>query len=251
MDKYLTEKKFWEKRAKNYDELQWTKRAEYIKAFIKMCETNSNMTALDLGTGTGTIACALSPIVKNIIGIDISMPMLLKAQKHNHTGNIEYMIADIRNLPFLDNSFNIITARMVFHHLITGINKAFTETYRVLKPGGLFCLSEGVPPCRCVDSFYKTIFALKEKRRTFYPDELKELFIKWNFKDIKVKEHIMKHCSIKNWLQNSGQLSLETRNKIYNMHINLHKEGKKVYNMKVTSDDCLIDMKFIIVSGRK
>lgn len=175
MDKYLIDKKYWEKRASRYDKLQWAGREEYIKAFIDSCEPDKEDTVLDLGTGTGTIAYAIAPKVKNVVGIDISGAMLNEAQKHNHTDNVEYMKGDVRGLPFLDNSFTLVTARMIFHYLLAGLNRAVKESYRVLKPGGSFCLSEGVPPDKCVKDFYREIFELKEKRLTFFPEDLEKL----------------------------------------------------------------------------
>lgn len=251
MDKYLTDKKYWEKRASKYNKLQWARREEYIKAFIDSCEPEKEDTVLDLGTGTGTIAYAIAPKVKNVVGIDISDAMLNEAQKHNHTDKIEYMKGDVRVLPFLDNSFTLVTARMIFHYLLTGLNRAVKESYRVLKPGGSFCLSEGVPPDKCVKDFYKKIFELKEKRLTFFPEDLEKLHKNGGFKNIKMREFIMHHCSIRNWLDNAGNLTGEVKKKIYEMHLTLHDKGRKAYNMEMTKDDCFIDMKFVIVSGRK
>ncbi len=251
MDKFLTDKDYWEKRVKYYDKLQWARREDFIKAFIKMCQSNKEDTVLDLGTGTGIVAYSLANQVRITVGIDSSMEMLKQAQKNKSTTNVYYLRGDIRCLPFLDNSFTKVTARMVFHYLLTGLNKAVAETYRVLKSGGLFCLSEGIPPCKCVDSFYKEVFLLKEKRRTFYPEDLRWLLKRGGFKDIKMEEFVMRKCSVKNWLNNAGNLSEEIKNQIYNRHINLHREGKNTYNMKITKDDCFIDMKFIIISGRK
>jgi ubiquinone/menaquinone biosynthesis C-methylase UbiE len=251
MDKYLTEKKYWKKRAKDYDKLQWAKREDYIKSFLEVCDPQKEDTVLDLGTGTGTIAHAISPQVKDVIGVDISEDMLSEAQKHNRSTNIQFLRGDIRDLPFLDNSFTKVTARMVFHHLIRGLKKAVKEVYRVLKPGGIFCLSEGVPPDRCVEKFYKEVFRLKEKRLTFFPEDLKEMIHIGGFKDVNFKEYTMKHCSIRNWLSNDTSISNDAKKEIYKMHLGLHEDGKKTYNMHITSKDCFIDMKFIIISGRK
>lgn len=251
MDKYLTDKKYWEKRARVYDKLQWTKREEYLKEFLKMCELNKNDEVLDLGTGTGTIAFSLYDKVKKVVGVDYAEDMLEEARKHNNKPTLQFICADVRKMPLLDNSFTRATARMVFHYLVKGLDEAVREVRRVLKPGGLFVLSEGVPPDRCVEKFYKDIFKLKEKRVTFFPEDLKEILVQGKFKNIKMSEFVMKHCSIKNWLDNAGNLSEEAKKKIYRMHLNLHEKGKKAYNMKITSADCFIDMKFIIASGRK
>lgn len=247
----MTDKNFWEKRATSYNKLQWASQEEYISSFLEMCAVGSKDSVLDLGTGTGTIAYALSHRVKNVIGVDISMAMLHEAQKNNIVNNIQFMKADVRYLPFLDNSFTLVTARMVFHHILAGLMKAAQETYRVLKSGGRFCLSEGVPPHRCVGKFYNSVFKLKEKRRTFFPEDLGKLLKEAGFRNIQEEEHIMKHCSIRNWLDNAGNLSPATKEKIYSLHLNLHEEGKRVYNMKITPKDCFIDMKFSTIKGIK
>lgn len=251
MDKYLTDKVYWEKRAKGYDKLKWTKREKYISAFIKMCEASKKDIVLDLGTGTGTIAYAISPKVKSVIGVDYSDDMLQEAKRHNHIQNVNFIKADIRKMPFDENIFTKAAARMVFHHLIWGINRAIEEVKRVLKPDGIFCLSEGVPPDICVEDFYKEVFKLKEKRKTFFPKDLFNLMKMGRFREIKMKEFVIKQCSINNWLDNDYAISNETKRKIFRMHVNLHEDGKKAYNMKIADNDCFIDMKFIIISGRK
>jgi hypothetical protein len=62
---------------------------------------------------------------------------------------------------------------------------------------------------------------------------------------------MMRNCSIRNWLNNDTSISNEAKKGIYQMHLDLHEDGKKAYNMHITSTDCFIDMKFIIISGRK
>jgi len=73
---------------------------------------------------------------------------------------------------------------------------------------------------------------------------------KAGFKNIKETVYWMRRASIKNWLKNSG-LDTETQNKITQMHRNLDAQGKKDYNMIEKENDCFIDMKFIILTGRK
>jgi len=161
------------------------------------------------------------------------------------------MRADVRNLPFADDSFDRITARMVFHHLLWGINRAMGEIRRVLKPGGLFCLSEGVPPDRILETFYRDVFALKEKRKTFFPEDLEKIIKSGGLILKESRNFYLKRCSIKNWLNNSGNLKKEIKEKIFSMHLNLSKEGKKAYNMEIKGNDCFIDMKFTVVTGSK
>ena len=216
-----------------------------------MCCFSKNDEVADLGTGTGTIAYSICSKVNKVIGIDNSPDMLKGAVESDGIKNIQFVCADIRKMPFLDASFDKVTARMVFHHVLKGLDTAFEEVRRILKPKGIFCFSEGIPPDKCVDRFYREIFKLKEKRRTFYPENIKNMFQKHGFKKIKTRIFTMKQCSVRNWLNNAGNLSEETKNKIYQMHLDLHDKGKKAYKMKISGKDCFIDMKFVIVTGIK
>lgn len=241
--------KFWELRAKNYQKLEWAIKGEYLHAFLDADNFCSKDTILDIGSGTGIIAHTLSPFVRRIIGIDLSPDMLSHAIEHR-TDNEEFVKMDVRKLQFKDESFSKVTARMVFHHILEETQEAMKECYRVLKKGGQMILSEGVPPSEHVKQFYTEMFRLKEERLTFMDSDLLALMHRSGFINIKEKIYWMQQSSIKNWLDNSG-LDTETQSKIMQMHRDLDKRGKEDYNMNETEDDCLIDMKFIILIGEK
>ena len=49
-------------------------------------------------------------------------------------------------LPFVENSFDFITAVCVYHHVPTECRESLTkEARRILKPGGIFCIIEHNP----------------------------------------------------------------------------------------------------------
>lgn len=66
-----------------------------------------------------------------IVGLDSDFASLL--QHKNITCRVK---GDIKNLPFKDRSFSLITANMVFEHLKQP-EQQLREIFRVLKPGGL------------------------------------------------------------------------------------------------------------------
>jgi len=70
------------------------------------------------------------------------------------------------------------------------------------------------------------------------------------FKNIKKRVVWLKKMSIRNWLINSG-LPLTIQSKIFNLHKNAGDYFKKDYKMIEKDDDCLIDMKMIILIGQK
>jgi len=241
------QEQFWKTRSKKFNNLKWVHEFSYIKAFICSTDFKKSDIVLDVGTGTGVIAHALAPIVKEVIGIDISQDML---DHSNWNGNKYFIKRDIRAPIFYNNVFDKVTARMVFHHIIERTQEAMDECYRILKKGGKMILAEGIPPIPEVKEDYINIFKLKERRLTFIEKELVNMMEKSGFKNIKILQYIMKNFSVNDWLENSG-LTKKKRDKIFEMHITGSDMFKKAYNMKIIKNDCLIDVKNLILVGEK
>lgn len=248
---FSNEGNFWRMRSRGYARLQWARNKGYLGFFMRKGKFRPTDHVLDVGTGTGIIAHAVAPYVNTVTAIDISRPMLKQARAHAHP-NEKFRPGDVRDLPFRDGKFDKITARMVFHHVTHQNHRAIRECHRVLKEGGTMILSEGIPPTRRVKDFYVKIFKLKEKRITFYKEDLVLLMKAGNFCDIRVHTFWSRKMSVMNWLKCSG-LPEKTQKKIFQLHLDLFPAGKRDYNMRITKNraDCFIDMKFLVLTGRK
>lgn len=243
----MNQEEFWKIRSERYNNLKWVNDDAYLKAFIASTDFNDHDLVLDVGTGTGVISHSLAPLVKEVIGLDISQDML---EHSNWEGNKYFIKRDILEPIFNNEVFDKITARMVFHHIIEDTQKAMDECYRVLKKGGKMILSEGVPPIKELKEDYQEIFRLKEERITFLEEDLVSLMKNSGFKNIKVIVHKIENFSVKNWLEN-GCISDEIRDKIFELHVTASDLFKKAYNMKIKNGDCLIDIKNLILVGEK
>lgn len=94
---------------------------------------------LDLATGTGLIARGMREFTQAVVGIDISLGMLVRAQ-HLAAGEIPFILGDGHCLPFREQCFDIVTCGISLSHF-SDIPKALEEVKRVLRPGGSFITS--------------------------------------------------------------------------------------------------------------
>ena len=101
---------------------------------------------LDLCTGSGNTAISAARRWCNVIGIDYAPQLLEQARERAHAERlpIEFMEADAENLPFDDESFDVIisTFGVAF---APNQKKAATELLRVCASGGRIALANWVP----------------------------------------------------------------------------------------------------------
>jgi ubiquinone/menaquinone biosynthesis C-methylase UbiE len=92
--------------------------------------------ALDAGTGTGTLALALAPLVRSVVGIDLVPEMLehARAAAAGLTG-VTFVEGDVTALPFPEASFDLVTTARTLHH-VSWPDIALSEMTRVTRVGG-------------------------------------------------------------------------------------------------------------------
>jgi ubiquinone/menaquinone biosynthesis C-methylase UbiE len=244
----MADKHFWNVRAKNYDKLFWTKDAGYIKKIIEASEFSKSDLVLDIGTGTGAMARSIRPHVKHVVGMDFSDSML----KQGRWEGISMVKWDLNDSLFHNRLFDKIVGRMVFHHILDNLDRAFLRCYDLLKSRGKLIIAEGIPPSEDQEiiDWYTEMFKHKEVRRTFTRSLLVHYFVKNGFQDVKVYKYKMKRFNINNWLINSG-LDKAKQKLILNMHLNAGGKVKAAYHMKVENGVCLCDTDNLIIVGHK
>jgi SAM-dependent methyltransferase len=100
--------------------------------------------ALEIGAGTGyfTLNLLRAGVVGEAVATDISPGMLSKLERSaNELGlHVETAACEAAELPFEDDSFDLVFGHAVLHHL-PHLPSAFREFRRVLRPGGVvaFC----------------------------------------------------------------------------------------------------------------
>ena len=102
---------------------------------------------LDLGSGAGVDAFVARRSVGEtgrVIGVDMTEAMIERARANAAKlgyDNVEFRSGEIERLPVEDATVDVVISNCVLN-LVPDKAKAFAETFRVLRPGGHFCVSD-------------------------------------------------------------------------------------------------------------
>jgi SAM-dependent methyltransferase len=129
---------FDERRAESYDRTRSLSPETMAQLLDLLCaELREKGRCLEVGVGTGRISLPLTRAGIEVVGVDLSEPMLGKLlDKRGDTPHPQVGLADAVSLPFRDGTFGAAIACHVFH-LIPRWKSAVLELVRVVRPGGV------------------------------------------------------------------------------------------------------------------
>ena len=169
--KYLNEiQEYWNARSNGFssasvEELE-TESGEWWRGYFKQKISTESAEILDCGTGAGFFAVILSGLGHRVTAVDYSPEMLKRAGASLAGRNLEaeLIAMDAQALQFQDNRFDVIVSR----NLIWNLEQpecAYSELFRVLKPGGTLILEDGNYYLHLHDRAYAAIHEESKKSR--------------------------------------------------------------------------------------
>lgn len=118
--------------------------SQVLDRIISAASPTKGTLVLDVGSGPGIVSTSLAKYAKNVTAFDIT-PSMIKAAKqrsieHGVT-NINFKVGEAENLPFSNNSFDIVVTRLTIHHFKEP-ELVLKEIKRVIKPEGRLVLAD-------------------------------------------------------------------------------------------------------------
>jgi ubiquinone/menaquinone biosynthesis C-methylase UbiE len=131
-------REYFNSRADVWDEELAEKDRAKLEQLAESLEIAAGSAILDVGTGTGVLLPFLLEKIGDtgwLVALDFAEEMLEKARAKNFKGNIDYINADIADVPLLDGIFDAVVCYSSFPHF-RNKPKALREINRLLKNGG-------------------------------------------------------------------------------------------------------------------
>jgi ubiquinone/menaquinone biosynthesis C-methylase UbiE len=154
--------------------------AEELAWMLEDLPVSPDAQALDIASGTGEFARALAPHVGTVIGLDATDAMMEQGKKFIEQAgieNISFKKGIVQDIPFEDETFDIVSSRYAFHHFADP-RPVISEMARVCKTGGHVIIVDIIVPdeSTAVESNYYEWLCDQSHTRALHPGEFETYF---------------------------------------------------------------------------
>ena len=130
-------KSFWNRSSGIYDRIIKKDKNAYDEMYTLIrAVLTTNMSVLELATGTGLISIAIADSVRSIDATDFSPKMIAEAKKKKVPDNVNFSVQDACNLPYANDSFDCVIISNALH-IMPNPELALKNIRRVLNDDGV------------------------------------------------------------------------------------------------------------------
>jgi SAM-dependent methyltransferase len=121
---------------------RWVTRRQVLPWVLQGSELGEHV--LELGAGPGAATEELGRLAPRVTSLEYDHTFATKLGARVNGSNATVIQGDAAMLPFADGTFSSAIAILMLHHLRSNElqDRAFAETWRVLRPGGVFLVFE-------------------------------------------------------------------------------------------------------------
>jgi SAM-dependent methyltransferase len=136
----------WARTAGQLAELEESRRADLTERVRRFVQPAGDERALDSGTGTGALAFALAPHVREVVGVDREPGVLAEGRRRAGAfPNVTFVEGDATNLAFESGSFDLAGCARTLHH-VHRPELVISELARVTRLGGRVLVIDQLAP---------------------------------------------------------------------------------------------------------
>lgn len=245
----------FEKQASNFESslLNFSKE-DYRQYTISKINPNKDDNVLETASGTCICGRSFAPIVESVVCLDATEAMLRvgkKAAEDNNLKNMTFVKGYAEELPFLEDSYDIVFTRLSFHHF-TDIEKCFSEMVRVVKKGDKIAV---IDMGACEDSLREIQDKIETLRdpshvKNLSESEMENLFKKYGI-TIKIKETTEIPQNLINWMELT-KVPENIQNEIINyMHSELEGKSKTGFYPYLKDNNIYFNQRWVLIVGEK
>jgi ubiquinone/menaquinone biosynthesis C-methylase UbiE len=128
-------REYFNQSANIWDETNAEMDGNKLKLMASRLDIMLNARVLDVGTGTGVLLPFICEKSRQVVALDFAEEMLHQARTKDFPGSVDYLHADVINLPIGDDIFDITICYSSFPHF-QDKPKALAEIARVTRCGG-------------------------------------------------------------------------------------------------------------------
>ncbi len=166
-------------------------------------------TVLDLGSGGGFDCFLAARAVGDkghVIGVDMTPEMITRSRRNAEKagiGNVDFRLGEMENLPVADGIVDVIISNCVIN-LSPEKEMVFSESFRVLKPGGRLAISDVVATAELPDDLKKDMAVYTGCIAGASPiQELESMLQRTGFENIRIKPKAESRAFIRDWMPGS------------------------------------------------
>jgi len=230
-----------------HDSAVWITDDELLEHHAAMTEVGPDAKMLDVCCGTGVVSAAFTDRVAHKTGLDLTPQMV----KHASTRLDKVVQGTVYDIPFEDESYDIVCTREVLH-ILPWPEKPVSEIFRVLKPGGQFITGQILPYGAEDGPWMYRVFKKKQPLifNMFQEEDFRELLLGAGFVDLKMNEYCLWE-SIDTWIDTHETTTLH-RHEIRDLFANAPQEARNIHPFEILPSGEILDLwRWCIFSVRK
>ena len=233
--------------------LQFSKE-DYLQYTINAVRPECKDSLLEAAAGTCICGRSFAPFVQSVVCLDATEGMLEVGKREADSlglGNMTFIRGYVQELPFPDESFDIVFSRLAFHHF-TDTETAFSEMNRCLKKGGRLVMIDMEAAQEELRPVQDGIETLRDPShvRNMSRAEMEELFIRHGLEIRKCETTRIKQ-RLGSWMALTKTSDLVQREILQKMKTELSGGMKTGFMPYIENDEIRFDQRWIMTIGIK